>query len=52
MPILIVIGIALVCVIVLVCPVSRIVRIMLIGIIIKLPLTVGITRYSASLAHE
>ena len=52
MPILIIVGIALICVIVLVCPVSRIIRIMLIGIIIKLTLAVGITRYSVSLAHE
>ena len=51
-PVLIVIGIALISVIIKIIPICMIVGIMLVGIIIELLLRVGMTRYTMSLTHK
>ena len=50
-PILVVIGIALISVIIKIIPICVIFGVMLVGIIIELLLCVGITRYTTSLTH-
>lgn len=50
-PVLIVIGIALISVIIKIIPICMIVGVMLVGIIIELLLRVGMPRYAMSLTH-
>ena len=50
-PILVVIGIALISVIIKIIPICMIVGVMLVGIIIELLLRVGMPRYAMSLTH-
>ena len=51
-PVLIVIGIALISVIIKIIPICMIVGVMLVGIIIELLLRVSITRYAMSFTHK